>query len=122
VSRARRAGLRVRVSPDRNEATEIAYDAPAQHLSLDRGRSGSFFNGRFSGLHTAPLVLEDGLLDLHVLVDRSSVEVFAAGGRVVMTGLVFPNPQSRGLSLFSEGGPALVRSLEVYSLGHIWAR
>jgi levanase len=53
-------------------------------------------------------------------VDRSSVEVFAAGGRVVMTDLVFPDPQSRGVGLFTEGGPALVLSLEIHSLTHIW--
>jgi len=120
VRQAARAGLRVRVSPDRSQATEIAYDVPGRRLSVDRGRSGALFSERFSGLHAAPLVLEDGLLDLHVLVDRSSVELFAAGGRVAMTDLIFPGPESRGIVLFSEGGPAVVRALEIHALGPIW--
>jgi sucrose-6-phosphate hydrolase SacC (GH32 family) len=120
VRQARRAGIRVRVSPDRQEATEIAYDAERQALSIDRGRSGAFFSERFSGLQSSSLPLEDGLLDLLILVDRSSVEVFAAGGRVVMTDLVFPDPQSRGIGLFAEGGPSLVLSLEIHSLDSVW--
>ncbi len=120
VSRTDRAALRVRVSEDGEEATEIGYDAAETSLYIDRSRAGAFFSKRFSGRHTAPLPLEDGLLALRILVDTSSVEVFADGGRVVMTDLIFPAPESRGLELFSEGGPVLIRSLEIHSLGHIW--
>ena len=44
-----------------------------------------------------------GALDLRVVVDTSSVEVFAADGRVVLTNQVFPAPGSTGLTLVVEG-------------------
>ena len=44
-----------------------------------------------------PLDLPDGALDLRVVVDTCSVEVFAADGRVVLTNQVFPAPGSTGL-------------------------
>ena len=51
-----------------------------------------------------------------MLVDATSVEVFADGGRVVLTDQIFPEPDSRGVSLFATGGTARLRSLEAWEL------
>jgi fructan beta-fructosidase len=58
----------------------------------------------------------DGVVGLHLFVDRSSVEVFGNGGRVVLTDLVFPTAASAGLELFVEGGEVVVHKLEIYRL------
>jgi fructan beta-fructosidase len=50
-----------------------------------------------------PLDLSGGVLDLRVVVDTCSVEVFADDGRVVLTNEVFPAPGSRGLTLTAAG-------------------
>ena len=39
-----------------------------------------------------------------MLVDATSVEVFADGGRVVLTDQIFPKPEQPGVSLFANGG------------------
>jgi levanase/levanbiose-producing levanase len=67
-------------------------------------------------VEAAPLVLEDGLLTLLIVVDHCSVEVFAQGGEVVLTDLVFPGPESVRNRLAATGGPATVRALTVTSL------
>ena len=46
---------------------------------------------------------------LRVLVDRSSVEVFAQDGRVVLTDRVFPDPASLGTALEADGPARLVK-------------
>lgn len=56
------------------------------------------------------------------MVDHDSVEVFADGGRIAMTDLVFPDRTSDGLALFSEGGRSSVRNLEVRAMDSIWKR
>jgi len=116
---ASRVGLRVRAGM--GMVTEIVYDVDQERLYLDRSRSGAFFSERFSGLQAAPLSVPDGVLELQVFVDWSSLEVFAEGGRAVMTDLIFPDPESRGLGLFAQGGAAKLLSLEVYTLASIWS-
>ncbi|RDJ93230.1 hypothetical protein B4Q13_23300 [Lacticaseibacillus rhamnosus] len=69
------------------------------------------------------MTLADGEpLDLHIFVDRSSVEVFGAKGRIVLTNLVYPNPGSTGLSLSTEGGELEGIRVSVWQLGYVWGQ
>lgn len=61
--------------------------------------------------------LEDGVLTLHIVVDHCSMEVFAQGGKVVLTDLIFPRAGKTGSSMFVEGGPATLRKLAVSNVG-----
>jgi hypothetical protein len=67
-------------------------------------------------VHTAALEPERGVVRLHVLLDRSSVEVFAGQGEVVLTDQIFPAADSRGTAVFAEGGDAVLRRLTVTPL------
>jgi fructan beta-fructosidase len=116
---AERAGLKVRVGD--GEETVIGYDAAAEEVYVDRTRSGDVsFSPQFAGVQRAPLALRDGRVRLRVLVDRSSVEVFAGGGRVTITDQVFPRASSDGVQLFSEGGAAGVDRLRVRPMRSAW--
>ena len=55
-------------------------------------------------------------LDLQVLVDRTSIEIFAADGRYVMSFCFKPDAANRELALTVEGGAAAVKSLDVWEL------
>jgi levanase/fructan beta-fructosidase len=46
-------------------------------------------------------------------VDRCSVEVFAQGGQVILTELIFPAATSTEISLYAIGGTATLNSLSV---------
>ncbi len=50
-------------------------------------------------------------LDLRIVADTCSVEVFADGGRVVLTDQVFPAPGATGLRVYAAGGDAVLREL-----------
>lgn len=69
---------------------------------------------------TAPLEPIDGRIQLHVLVDRTSIEVFANDGRIVMCSCFLPDPLDRSLGLVARGGEAVVRSLEIWELRSAW--
>ena len=61
----------------------------------------------------APLPLDHGRLRLHILVDASSVEVFAdQGRRWSLTDQIFPDADSTGVSVFADGGTATLDHLE----------
>jgi levanase len=113
-------GLKVRVGE--GEETVIGYDAWSAELYVDRTRSGdSSFSRRFAGVQRAPLEAgRDGEIRLRVLVDWSSVEVFADRGQVTITDQVFPRASSDGVQVFARGGSVEVESLTVRPLRSAW--
>jgi len=119
---ADRLGLKVRVGD--GEETVIGYDAETEELYIDRTRSGDVgFSPSFPGVHRAPLPLDrHGDIKLRILVDWSSVEVFADRGQVTITDQVFPRPSSEQVQLFADGGRAEVESLEIRPLRSAWSR
>ena len=59
-------------------------------------------------------------MHLHILVDWSSVEVFADKGQTVITDQIFPAADSDGVQLFADGGNARVDSLDIRTLRSSW--
>lgn len=109
---AARVGLHVRVGG--KERTVVGYDTADGALYVDRTASGDTgFNPLFGAVHHAPLEPGDGVVRLEVHVDSTSLEVYADGGRVVLTDQIFPSPGSDGIALFAEGATARLRSLTV---------
>jgi fructan beta-fructosidase len=107
-------GLQVRVGS--HEKTLIGYDVKSQRLFVDRSNSGrSDFSPGFARRQWAPLALS-GALRLHVLLDRSSVEVFAGDGQRVLTEQIFPAAASLGLRAYARHGAAVLRNLDVWAL------
>ena len=117
---ADRFGLKVFVG--NGEETVIGYDARAQEVFVDRTRSGDVsFHPQFASVSRAPLRLpQSGRLRLRILVDHSSIEVFADRGQRVITDQVFASASSDGVELFAEGGSATVRSLTMWPMESIW--
>ena len=88
----------VRLGFGDDASVTVAHDPDAGTLTVDRSAAGARPNDRFTGVHVAPLETA-GRLDLDIVVDRSSVEVFADQGAVVFTELVFPPAGGRTVSI-----------------------
>lgn len=83
-------------------------------LFVDRQESGQTdFHESFPSIDTAPIRATAGSYHLTIFVDRCSVEVFAQGGQVTMTELIFPAGTSTDLSVYAVGGTATIESLQV---------
>ncbi len=96
-----------KILSDGEHYTAIGYDSAKQVLVVDRTNSGlTNFSKDFPERVEAPLKISGGDLRLEVLVDRSSVEVFADGGRIVSTNLVFPLVGANRIEAYSRGGTA----------------
>jgi levanase len=106
------------------QRTVLEYDNRQATLSLDRRQSGDVsFSPVFADRSQAVLPLERGrLLQLHILVDRSSVEVFANNGRAVITDQIFPHFGSNKMSIYATGGTARIVNLTVRRMHSIWTR
>ena len=72
-----------------NERVVMTYDAEQQTFDMDRRRSGNVsFSDAFPTITTAPTL--GRVRQLRVFIDKCSIEVFDADGKMSMTNLVFP--------------------------------
>jgi fructan beta-fructosidase len=86
---------------------KISYQAQPGTLTVDRSAAGtSKFSDKFSPYHQVRVPLVDGKLKLRILLDTSSVEIFAPESGTVITDLFLPDWSNTGASVFSEGGKA----------------
>lgn len=97
--------------------TWVSYDDQSGRLVLDRRTSTGGPGDR--GVRSAP-VDDPSRLQLRVLVDRGSVEVFVGDGEAVLSSLAFPADGPRSLSLRADGGRAQVHSCVVRRMRGIW--
>ncbi len=61
-----------------------------------------------------------GILQLEILVDRSSIEIFANDGEFVLSSCFLPAEKDEDLVLWSQGGELFVDEIEVYELKSAW--
>ncbi len=116
---ASEVGFRVRKGG--SEETVIGYDVDKGELFVDRTHSGrSDFSDKFAEVHRVALTADNGRIRLHFFLDRSSVEVFANGGRRVITDLILPKPDSLGFEGYAKGGEAKLISLRAWRLAPAW--
>lgn len=78
------------LSNDANQKLVIGYDQKLNQYFIDRivaGKAG--FHKEFAGMHTAPRLTDQQSMNLTILLDESSAELFADNGLTVMTEIFF---------------------------------
>jgi sucrose-6-phosphate hydrolase SacC (GH32 family) len=126
--KARQVGLVVRCSPDGAEQTRVLYDAVTKTFQIDGSRASLTPSEppfvpvlppaeRSTRCQAAPFDLKpDEPLRVRIFLDRSLLEVFV-NGRQSLTQRIYPSrPDSLGIRLFSRGGPAEVKRIEVWRM------
>ena len=79
----------ITLSNDNGEKVVMCYDAKAATFSMDRTKSGKMdFSNDFAATTKAPTYGK--ISQLRIFIDKSSIEVFDAEGKMAMTNLVFP--------------------------------
>jgi len=68
----------------------------------------------------APLEAEDGKITLQLLMDRTSIEVFANDGLVSLSSCFVPAAAETSPEFFAETGPVPIISLEIFELHSAW--
>ncbi|UXM93051.1 glycoside hydrolase family 32 protein [Paenarthrobacter sp. JL.01a] len=104
---AQEAGIILRRSADGKSGLRISYAKENRTLKVDRSQAGTGnFSEKFSPYHqvSLPPAGNDGKVRLTILLDSSSVEVFAQDGVAVITDTFFPDWDATGTSVFSTDG------------------
>ena len=107
LTSAREAGILLRRSADGSASLRISYNKEKRTVKVDRSKAGtSNFSEKFSPYHEVALPSSgsDGKLRLRILLESSSVEVFAQDGAAVISDIFFPDWDNTGSSVFSMDG------------------
>jgi fructan beta-fructosidase len=69
---------------------------------------------------TAPLKPKDGVISLRILVDRTTVEIYANDGAVYMPVGAMADPGTLSLEAFARDGEARLRTLRLWPVKSVW--
>ncbi len=107
------------LSNDISEQLVIGYDKSNNRYYIDRTKSGKVdFQKDFAKIHTAPRFTENSKMNLALVIDISSVELFADDGLTVMTEIFFPDKPFDKINIHSNN--MKVNSLEYIVMKSIW--
>ncbi|PRY97762.1 fructan beta-fructosidase [Marinilabilia salmonicolor] len=114
------SGNILKLQNSNGELVTIGYDMERGALIFDRTESGtSDFSGAFRKSIESPVVFNEEILNLQIIVDQSSVEVFVNGGLSSQTNLVFPEEIYNELVLTGENN-SFYADVKFKSLKSVW--
>jgi len=108
------------ISNDAGEEIVVGYDKQNNQYFIDRIRSGKTdFHKDFAARHVAPRLTGKSKMNMTLIIDVSSVELFADDGLTVMTSVIFPNKPYNQIHIQSPDA-ASIKKLEYIRLKSIW--
>ncbi|MBT3199454.1 MAG: hypothetical protein HN350_06015 [Phycisphaerales bacterium] len=105
--------IEIQIEP--GKATEFGMKLHETAIIYTSGKINSI--GR-----TAGVMLNDGVLSLRILVDRTSVETFVNNGEVSLTTAFVPKNINTALEFYAKGAPVTIRTLRVTKLKSSWQK
>lgn len=104
-----------------NESVRIGYNPTKNEFYINRSQlQQTGFSKDFAAVHKAPRAATGKLLTMHLYIDKSSVELFADNGSLVMTDLFFPVSEFSSLIIFPDKGTKALQNGKLYTLKSIW--
>ena len=125
----------VNFKPGKNPLSEISAELFEIQAEIDLGNA-SWFGFRLRGVrlvynvkegtlrckrNKARLAAVDGRIKLHILVDRTSIEVFGNDGRVSLFVCSPLDVDNNSVKVFAHGGQAKIQNLNLWKLKSIWS-
>ena len=108
-------------SNPKGEQVLIGLDGRLNQIYLDRDKSGEVdFSRQFGGRHIGIRQAKNKNLDLILLLDLSSLELFMDDGTLVMTEVFFPSDRYTQLIIRSRTRGIRVKSVQLNRVKSIW--
>jgi fructan beta-fructosidase len=109
----------IQLSNSKNEMFDIILDKTNQQCLINRKQSGkTAFSADFPSDIKAPYTIKDKV-QLRLVIDQSSVELFMDGGLLEMTNIVYPEEIYNHVTIKSDQEITVINS-EVRKLTSIW--
>jgi fructan beta-fructosidase len=115
------AGFALELSNSKGQKVIVGYDPQRQAYYTDRREAGdTTFSDKFASIHYGPRLEQGQVHKLRLLVDVASVELFADGGKTVMTDIFFPDEEFTELRLLPTNGQVRINSGTLTELKSIY--
>ena len=99
----------------------VGYNQNVQQVIVDRRNAGETgFYGDFGARHRVSYEHRDDEMEFHILVDKSSIEVFVDGGVITFSNQIFPPDRAPEVRLAAINGTAQIHELGVRELNSVW--
>ena len=99
------------------QADKFGFDIRGIQVLYDIGRKRVYCSGK-----DGPLEPINNRVKFHLLIDRTSLEVFANDGLFSLSSCMLPADNNKSLGVFCMGGQVRINSLTVWQLDSIWNR
>ncbi|WP_174614751.1 glycoside hydrolase family 32 protein [Virgibacillus ihumii] len=107
-------GFRISLHHGEEQFTDIVFDFVKNTLTVDRANSGEVdFSDRFLDKQVLPFNNVENL-QLQIIVDTSSVELFVNEGECALTSLIYPEKPCEKVSLFASDGIINIMDSYIY--------
>ena len=111
--------FKIEFSNETGDRLLIGLDSTNQFY-IDRTQTGLIdFSKDFTSVHYAKRLSTKNKIDINLLMDASSIELFADNGTLVMTDLIFPKTPLNHFKMVATKGN-LKADLKIYTLKSIW--
>jgi fructan beta-fructosidase len=111
------------LSNDQDEMIKIGYDNYNKAFFIDKSKNGwNSTQNNFAELNYAPYIINEDVLELRLIIDKASVELFAQDGLITMTDQFFPKQPYNKIILFSENGEVDLLNAQITNLKSIWEK
>lgn len=97
----------------------VEYDSASGYLTVDRTNVADTVIPVFERMAYAKVQAPDGVLNLHIFVDKSVVEIFVGNGERVFTLLTYAGEAQTGASVFAIGS-APEADITAWPMQSIW--
>jgi len=103
------------------ETLIFEIDPVKKEMSLDRRKSGlTNFEVRFANkIHSLPYIVSDKVVDVRIILDWSSIEIFVDEGKYVMTEQIFPTEFYNNLQINSKL-KTTINNFKLNTIKSIW--
>lgn len=113
---ASRVGLILAKSTDNSERTRIYWEVPLNILQIERSSSSINLSAPKGNISTLFPQDSSQMLDLQIFLDGSVLEVFINQKQALSTRIYPEKPESIGLDLFTQGGTAIFKTLDIWTM------
>lgn len=108
------ADFSIELSNSKGDILTIGFDKSANEYYIDRTHSGLVdFNQAFAQKHTAPRFSDSKFINLQLIADKASVELFADDGLTTMTSIFFPKKPISTIKIRSSQNGLVIKELKL---------
>ena len=105
------------ISSPEKDTLKIGFDPASNRYFIDRVKAGiSDFNKAFPAKHFSPCLSQNTTLSMKIILDKSSVELFADEGLTAMTDIFFPIGDMNKIEVHAAGLSKILTNTVVYTL------